>query len=267
MIARAAFLSLLGVAGSALAAGLNTDVALTPPRGGTILRAQARHVRLENDRTALQREVDLYLQTTTVVHGVTERFALLGTVPLLHRDLDFGSGASQDDTGVADLPLLAKYRFFQRDEPGKTTRWAAIGGVEVASFDDTFSSESFDPIVGVVFTHQRLDGWVDWDLLYKVNTGGGLDADDELRADVAYSRRFLAGQSDSLGPWGLYAIAEVNARYLTDGSAEVLGSPGLQFITPRWILEAGVQLPLARDMTAPRLETGLTVVLSARFQF
>ena len=33
--------------------------------------------------------------------------------------------------------------------------------------------------------------------------------------------------------WELDAVAEMNGRYVTDGSAEVFLSPGLQFITER----------------------------------
>ena len=38
----------------AQAAGLHTDVALTPPKGGTILRVQLRHRRLRDDPTRLE---------------------------------------------------------------------------------------------------------------------------------------------------------------------------------------------------------------------
>ncbi len=226
--------ALLALTRGGHAAGLNTDVALTPPLGGTIIRVQWRYSRLFGDDREVQRSV----RPITAVYGATENLAILG-----------------------------KYRFLQEDEPGRTTRWAVIGGAEVPTFDNDFSSESFDPIIGTVFTHQRLDWWIDWDVLYKFNTAGGGAGDDELRADVAYSHRLLGGESDVTGPWGLYAIAEVNARYFTDGSAQAFASPGLQYITPNLILEAGVQLPIGQDLKSPRLETDYTVVVSFRLQF
>jgi len=250
------------------AAGLNTNVALSPPKGGTILRVQWRYSELSDDPTPKDREADLSVNPVTVVHGLTADFSLLTTVPIVHREIDVGlSGTEVEDTGVADIPLLAKYRFYRHDKPGVTTRWVAIGGVEVPTFDDPFSSDSVDPVVGMVWTHQRQDWWLDWDVLYQFNTGGGLDSDDELRADVALSYRLFGGEDESIGPWGLYAIGEINANYLTDGSTQVFGSPAIQFITPRWILEAGVQLPIHQDMAAPRLETDYTAVVSLRFQF
>lgn len=249
------------------AAGLNTDVALTPPEGGWIVRAQWRYTRQGDDPTGLGRKVDLSLQPLTAVYGVTADLALQATVPIAYRKIVFGSGAEQSDTGVGDIPLLAKYRFYQKDKPGVTTRWAAVGGLEIPTFDDAFSSKSFDLIIGTVWTHQERDWWIDWDILYKFNTAGGLDGDDELRGDVAASLRLFGGEGDTVGPWGLYAIAELNALYLTDGSVQVFGSPGIQLITPNVILEAGVQLPMHQDLAAPRLENDFTVVLSVRIQF
>ncbi len=257
----------LAASAGAAAAGLNTNVALTPPEDGWIVRAQWRFSSLGGDPTTLGRTGDLSLQPITAVYGVTADLALQATVPIIYRKIAFGSGVERSDTGVGDIPLLAKYRFYQKDSPGVTTRWAAIGGLEVPTFDDAFSSDSFDPIIGTVWTHQEREWWIDWDILYKFNTAGGLDGDDELRGDIAASVRLLGGESDTIGPWGLYAIGEVNANYFTDGSVQVFGSPGIQWITSNVILEAGVQLPMVQDLAAPRLEKDFTVVLSFRVQF
>ena len=250
----------------ACAAGLNTNVALTPPEDGWIIRAQWRYSRLGDDPTPPGRQVNLSLQPITAVYGVTADLALQATVPISYRKIAFGSGVERSDTGVGDITVLAKYRFYQEDKPGVTTRWAAIGGLEVPTFDGAFSSESFDPIIGTVWTHQERAWWIDWDILYKFNTAGGLDGEDELRGDVAASVRLLDGESDTIGPWGLYAIGEVNANYFTDGSVQIFVSPGIQWITPNLILEAGVQLPMVQDLAAPRLERDFTVVLSLRVQ-
>ena len=131
-------LTTIGFIGHVQAAGLNTDVALSPPEGGIIIRTQWRYSELSGDKTPLDREVKLSINPTTIVYGVTEDFTVLGTVPIIHREIDFGSGMEADDTGVGDIPLLAKYRFYQHDEPGITTRWAAIGGIEIPTYDEPF---------------------------------------------------------------------------------------------------------------------------------
>ena len=262
-------ITLLSVtAPSALAqAPLNSDVALTPPKDGWVIRIQWRYSRLFDDPTPLDQEINQSVVPLTVVYGATEDLALLGTLKIVDRKIEFGSGETKSDTGFADIPLLAKFRFYQDDQTGKTTRWAAIGGLEVPTFDNDFSSESFDPIIGTVWTHQELKWEIDWDVIYKLNTAGGVDGDDELRADFTATYRLLGGESDTIGPWGLYAIGELNGKYITDGSTQLFGSPGLQYITPNFILEAGVQLPIGQDLKSPRLETDYTVVLSIRIQF
>lgn len=68
------------------------------------------------------------------------------------------------------------------------------------------------------------------------------------------ARRLLSGQSKAFGPWGLYSLAEINASYLTDGNVQIFDSPGIQLITSRLIIKAGVQLPVYQDMRSPRLE-------------
>jgi len=248
--------------------GLNTNVALTPPEDGTIVRAQWRLSTFDGDPTPADRDVTLNLAPVTVAHGVTSDVTLLSTVPFVRREVDVRArGVELDDSGVADIPVLAKYRFYQEDEPGRTTRWAALGGVEIPTYDEPFSSDSADPILGTVWTHQAQNWWLDWDLLYQANTGDGLDREDEIRGDVAGSYTLLGGKHESVGPWRLYAVGEINTTFLTDGSTEVMGSPGIQFITPQWIIEAGVQLPIHQDMEAPRLERDFTSVLSVRVQF
>ena len=84
---------------------------------------------------------------------------------------------------------------------------------------------------------------------------------------MAASLPLASGENDRTRPWALYAIAEVNAKYITDGSVHVFGSPAIQYITPNFILEAGVQLPILQDLPSPHLETDFTVVLSLRIQF
>ena len=256
-----------GLSSATHAAGLHTNVALTPPLDGTILRLQFRYTRLFNDPTPLDREVHLSVQPITLVYGATPNLALIGTLPIIHRKIEFGSGATKRDTGVGDIPLLVKYRFFQDDKPQQTTRWAMIGGAEVPTFDDPFSSESFDPIIGTVWTHQRLDWWIDWDVLYKFNTAGGIAGGDEILADVAAVLTPLSGWGATRGPRARAATGDTHPQACAAGGGSVFASPGIQLFTSRWVVEAGVQLPIYQGMKSPRLETDFTFVRSVRILY
>ena len=205
---------------------------------------------------------------TTVVYGLTEDLDVSGTVTLVHRRTRIGAtGRTIENDGVADIPLQLKWRVWQKDELLKTTRFALIGGLEVPSYDRNFSSRSFDPITGVVWTCQEKDWWLDWDVLYQLNTGQGEFRNDVLKYDVAYSRRLLPLEIPAKKPWGLYGVLELNGSYTTDGSHLIFGSPGLQLITPQAILETGVQLPMVQELNGNQLKHDFTLVLSLRFQF
>ena len=51
------------------------------------------------------------------------------------------------------------------------------------------------------------------------------------------------------------------------GGNVLLLSPGAQFITKRFIVEASVQVPIWQDLNGPQLEDDFTAVLSVRIPF
>ena len=251
-----------------LAGPINTDVALTPPKGGSIFRLQ--YIYSEAGGSGEVQHVNTSIAKGTYVYGFKENLAVFLTVPYVHREVDVFKPQlgriERSDSGVADLTLLAKYRFWQDDRrPGETLRWAAIGGLNIRSGDSAFTSDSYDPIVGTVFTWQRDRGWLDADLVYQFNTGVGKFRHDALRYDVAYSYRLTPARFEPGNAWELDAVAELNGRYVTDNSHEIFLSPGLQFITKRWIFESSLQLPVVQDVDGP--ETDYRFIIGFRFQW
>ncbi len=249
-------------------AQINTDVALTPPKGGSILRLQYSYS--EADGRGAIAHVNASVVKATYIYGLKENFALFLTAPYVNRQVDKFApqlGRFEDaHDGIADLTFLAKYRFWQDDRrPGETLRWAALAGLNIRSGDSDFTSDSYDPIVGTVFTWQRDRGWFNADLVYQFNTGGGKSRHDALRYDVSYSYRLTPARFEPGNAWELDAVAELNGRYVTDGSHEVFLSPGLQFITKRWIFETSLQLPVIQDLDGP--ETDYRFVIGLRFQW
>jgi len=271
---RAAFLAAaLGAALSVVPpapAQINTDVALTPPKGGSIFRLQYSFSESDGFNNVLH--VNASTVKGTYVYGFRRDLAFFLTVPYLNRQVDrldaeFGRSEVAHD-GVGDLTLLAKYRFWQDDRrPGETLRWAALGGLTLRSGDSDFTSDSYNPIVGTVFTWQRDRGWFNADLVYRFNTGGGESRHDALRYDLSYSHRLFPESFEPGNAWELDAVAEMNGLYVADGSHEVFLSPGLQFITKQWILETSVQLPVIQELADNRAETDYRFVVGFRFQW
>jgi len=253
------------------AGGINTDLALTPPKGGSIFRLQYSFLEADGRGRSVQ-HVNMSTVKGTYVYGFKENLTFLLTAPYVNRQVDkvvprLGRIEEAHD-GIGDLTLLTKYRFWQKDvRPQETLRWAALGGLNIRSGDSDFSSDSYDPILGTVFTWQRNRGWLDADLAYQLNTGGGQDRHDVLRYDVSYSYRIFPVVYPHSNVHELDAVAELNGRYMTDGSHEVFLAPGLQFITERWIFETSIQLPVLQDLAGNAPETDYRLVVGIRYQF
>lgn len=255
---------------SALAGSINTDAALTPTTGRSILRLQYTYSEADARDPIVQ--INSSRVKATFVYGVQDDLALFLSVPYKNVQTDkvvprFGRIEEAHD-GVGDLTLLAKYRFWKDDPaPDSTARWAVIGGLNFPSGDRHFSSRGFNPILGTAFSWRRGRARVDADLIYQFNTGRGEFRHDALRYDLAYSHRIFPAVYGLHSPVEFDAVAELNGRYQTDGSHEVFLAPGLQFITENWIVEASVQLPVIQKLAGGAAVTDYRLTLGLRFSW
>lgn len=258
---------ILGAVDVAFASGVNTDVALTPQAHGGILR-----VRLMLDAADLEpegRDVDTLAVTSTLVYGIRSDLALFLTTPFVNRHTDNGRGTSSEThTGLADLTALIKYRFIQRDTTAiNTYRWALLAGLNIRSGDSDFTSDSYDPLAGLVFTIRRGRSQYDGDFIYQLNTGGGRHADDEFRYDFAFTHRLYPEEFKPGKARELDFVAELNGSMTTGGAQEVFVGPGLQFHLTRWVFEASVQLPVIQDLPSGLPETDYRATVGFHYHF
>lgn len=249
---------------------INSTVAFTPREGGSILRLQ--YTYSESDGRGDIQHVNASNLQATYAYGVKQNLALILNIPYANRQVDrvdpkLGRFEDAHD-GIADVTVLAKYRFWQKDlGPGRTVRWAVLGGLNIRSGDSDFTSDSYDPILGAVFTWRGGRHRLDADLIYRFNTGAGRFRNDALRYDFSHSFRlfpvtFKPGQSFELD-----TVAELNGMYIADGSHEVFLSPGLQFITERWTFETSIQLPVIQDFAGDPPEANYRFIAGIRFRW
>jgi len=275
----------LAIAACALAApasaqGINTNVALAVAEGEGIWRSQLRWVRAHDDPSPLDREADLLVVPQILVYGITPKLTAFGILPILaHREIEAGGRTVVRDEALGDFTLLGRYTFFQDDyAPLSTRRLAFLGGMKFPSGADRFGTPSFDPILGLVGTWAADRHELDGDLLYTVTTERqDFEAGDRLRYDLAYRYRLwpdrfrgrlmqLNALIELNGSWT--SVTRVEGRTRGDTGGHVLFvSPGLQFITSRFVVEASLQLPIVQDLRGPQLETDLVGVLSVRIPF
>ncbi len=246
-------------------APINSNVALQPATGQTIVRQQ---IRAFAGDTPGGRRIEQFSSVTTVVYGVDDALTMIVDVPvILSRRVGRADGSSDSDAGVGDARLLSKIRVFRDDwGPTETTRFNLIAGLEASVGGDAFTSDSWDPIVGGVGTHVWGRHALSVDALWKINTGGGRRGEDALLADLAYLYRLMPGSYNDGDTSSLFGSIELNGTFWTDGDAELLLSPGVQYATRRWILEATVQVPLVQEVEF-RVERDIAVGLGVRVQF
>lgn len=271
----------------AFAVPINSDVALTPFKGQTIIRSQAKYTRKTNDPTDKDREMQIWMFPTTFVYGLTERLAFSLTAPYIDKEqksTSAGISSTISDSGIGDISLLSKYRIWSKDLPGEARRISLIGGLELPTGDDKaqlkLGSGSVDPITGILFTNQSLAQEFDVDLTYQFNTkASNYEFGDMFKYNIGYQRR--------VWPWilpekGVYSqvnlVLELNGEYAQkdksngsivkdSGGNTLFLSPGLQLAAKRWVLETSMQLPIIQDLSGSQLKIDYTIVTSLRLTF
>lgn len=253
-----------------VAGPIHTDVAFTPRAGGGILRLQ--YVYREAEGRGAAGQINASTFRSTLVYGATERIALFLSAPYQNRQVDIspaGGGRFEDaHDGIGDVTAMVKYRFWQQDKGTlETNRWAILGGVNIRVGDSDFTTDSYDPIVGVAWSWRADRNRLDADLLYRFNTGTGLFAHDAIRYDFAWSYRIYPATYEAGQIVSLDTVAELNGLYRTDGSHEVYLAPGLQLSGDGWALETSIQLPVVREVDDDRPENDFRFVFGVRFHW
>ena len=261
-----------------LSAPINSNVALPVRKGGFIFRSQARWLRATDDPTSSDKQVNVVAITNALVYGVTPDLALFAIFPYIFRNVELtdpssGKRIDKNDSGIDDLTLISRYTIYAKDYPSGTARFAPLAGIKLPTGDDDLepiTTESFDLQFGVVSTITWDFGRheIDADIIYRVNTEAkDFEKGDDLFYDLAYEFRVYPWTLPDVGaPNFLYLVAEANGIFSqkselngktidNSGGSILFLSPGIQFATKRYILEASIQLPVIQDLNGNQVET------------
>ena len=290
-----AALSVVGV--TSHAGPINSNTAFAPHQGESILRIQYRYLEVEDDPSVMNRELKVQGLTAVYIYGFNEKFTGILTVPYRDKNLELASGGggrvTRDSRGVGDIRSLLKYRVFTRDTPGKTHRLGVFGGLEWPTGKDNqkdslgrlpqtlqAGSGSYDPIIGTVWTTQTLGWEFDADIGYKFNTeANNFEFGDVFSYNISYQHRLLPRELPEEGvPSFVYGVFEINGIYTgknkigglrdaNSGGNTVFFSPGLQWVSAAWVLEASVQLPIIQDLNGDANEVDYATTIGVRYRF
>jgi len=285
----------LGTVSTATAAPQTFNTALPVAAGEFVFREQFFYLKATDDPGPADRELDVRGGVSVLGYGVTGDLAVFGVLPWLDKELDVttpGGRVTRDTSGFADARLFGRYTVYKDGAPGRTFRIAPFLGLELPTGDDNdtdslgrlpaplqLGSGSWDAFGGIVLTYQTLAFQIDAQASYKLNTeANSFEFGDEARLDASLQYRVWPRELESGVPGFLYAVLEGNFLYADNneingvkdpnsGGTSYFLSPGLQYVTKRWIIEGIVQLPVSQDLNGTALEDDFTVRVGFRLNF
>lgn len=289
-------LVMIGSPGEVAAAPETFNTALPVAKGEFIFREQFLYRKASDDPSAADGDLEVLGGVSVLGYGATSDLALFGVLPYLDKRLELtdtsGQRIARSTRGIGDAQLFARYTVFQRDLPGRNFRIAPFFGLELPTGDDDDSdsfgrlpamlqlgSGSWDPLGGLITTYQTLDYQLDAQVSYKVNTAANdFEFGDEFRFDASLQYRLWPRELETGVPGFLYGVVETNllhqaknrvsgARDPNSGGTTLFLSPGLQYVTKRWVLEGIVQLPVVQDLNGTALEDDFIVRAGFRVNF
>ncbi|MDM8349499.1 transporter [Pseudomonas sp. sp1636] len=294
-VLKLAMASLCLTPAAAWSAPITFNTALPVHEGGYVWREQLVFMQSAGDPTPARRDMQVTGLVSVLGYGVTGDFALFGMLPWFDKRLDMrmgGQDLSRSKSAMGDLTVLGRYTAYQYDAPGQTLRIAPFLGVKAPTGEDNArdgfgrlppalqpGSGSWDALGGAVLTYQTLDFQIDSQVSYQANgEANGFQAGNRWQVDGSLQYRLLPRRLGAGVPAFLYGVLEANLLHAdkdrSGGSADANSggttlfiTPGLQYVTKKWILEAGVQIPVHQQLNGSALETDYRLTAGFRVNF
>lgn len=287
-------LSLLWAVDS-VGAPMTFNTALPVAEGEFVFREQVVLDQSGDDPSGADRDHMAWSAVSVLGYGVNSDLSLFTAVPYVDKRLeliDSGARRARSARGLGDISVFARYTAFKNNFRGGSFRVAPFAGVEAPTGADDESdsfgrlpasvqpgSGSWDPFAGVVATYQVLDFQVDAQASYRANTeANGFEFGDVTRVDASLQYRLWPRVLGAGVPGFLYGVLETNLIHQgknqsagsddpNSGGLSLFVLPGVQYVTRRWIVEGGVQLPVFQNLNGTALEKEYIVRAGFRLNF
>lgn len=216
---------------------------------------------------ALGREASSLSLVTRVRYGARDDLTVFVDLPWVRKRLTANDGSVRTESGLGDVLLLAKYRYYNR--PAARSRRAVSIYVKPHTGDyrdlpGLLAPGSGTTDWGLVHLWEQGRGATTWYASFGyVLTGTRSDLDRD--PGDAWTYNLAAEHRLGRGRWN--ALAELNGRHegrahekgqrvAASGASLLSFSPGVQYVQPgragrSTTLEAGVQIPLLRQGNLP----------------
>ncbi len=277
------------------AAPITFNTALPVAKNAFINREQLILKQFDQDSSSLNRKLKVNGLVSVIGYGVTPKLAVFAALPYLDKSLKLtvnGFPQRRSSENFSDIKIFARYTVFQQDERSKTLRMAVFAGIDSASGKSNqqdslgtlpqplqSGSGSVDPFAGLVMTYQTLDYEFDAQISYQNNArNNNFLFGDVIKADASFQYRILPVEMSDDTDSFTYAVLELNlikqqqdqffnANNINSGGTTVFLTPGIQYVTSKYILEAAVQLPVVQNLNGSALETDYIFTTGFRVNF
>ena len=280
---------------SSVAAPVTFNTALPVAKGEFLFRQQLVLKQSGDDPGAANRDRRESISVSALGYGISSRWSVFGILPYRDISLDLDSGGSRvnrSNKRFGDLTVFARYSAYQKNRRGQTFRIAPFLGLKLPGGNDNVrdnlgllpspvqtSTGSTDIFGGVIFTWQSLKVQFDGQISYRINREAkGFEAGNIFRLDGSMQYRLWHSNPKQGLPHYLYGVLELNLinqqknrlNGISDPNSNgtrVFISPGIQYVTKRWILEGGIQIPASQNLNGTALENDYIVRAGIRFNF
>lgn len=278
-----------------IAAPQSFNTALPVAEGEFVFREQFVLDRSGDDPSGAGRDREAWSFVSVLGYGIDPDLSVFAAAPYTGRRLELdasGGRRGRSADGLGDIRLFGRYTAYRRDGPGRTFRVAPFAGMELPTGENDESdgfgrlpasvqpgSGSWDPFGGVVITYQTLAYQIDAQAGYQANTeANGFEFGDVARLDGSFQLRLWPRKLGAGLPGFLYGVLETNLIHQeknrsagvadpNSGGLSLFILPGLQYVTKRWIVEGGIQIPVFQDLNGTALERDYIVRGGFRINF
>ncbi len=261
----------------ASAGPITFNTALPVAKGQLLLRQQYIQRHRYDNSIRPNRNIHIDVLGNVLAYGLSGKLTLFAAVPLfLDKTLWATTSMGRirrTDSGIGDTKLFARYTLFQVNGIGRSLRVAPLFGIIAPTGRSNASDRygqlprlfqngtgSWGGLGGVIVTYQTLAWEVDVDATYQATgTHDGYRAGAVTTFDGSLQYRLWPRHLGAGMPKFLYGVLETNLIHTernrmngqdvsNSGGTQWFVSPGLQFVTINYVLEASVQLPVKQNM-------------------
>ena len=256
---------------------------------GTAIRTFGELVHKEDG----SQELDIYMVPAIGQYQIMPDATIAVAIPYVEKRQKVASGGTtsvRSTSGLGDVRLTGKYRFYHKDVPFGVTQAALFGGLEVPTGSDSerdnvgallpislqLGSGSVDPFVGAAVGKTGRTHSLEGGAQYQINTKGEeFELGDEVRYDLTYQYQIFPPQIENSQ---LNLTVELNGKHVekhrlggkkveNSGGDILFIAPGLQMLINTVVVEGSIQLPIFQDLNGTQPETDYSVLFGLRYLF